>query len=137
MADPKLEALKKAPLFAHCSRASLEFAASRTDEVEVDAGRTIIRQGEPSETFYVLLSGEADVVVSGKLRRTLTAGDFFGEISMLDRGPATATVTTTQPSRMLVMSHLQFRDAIKSNQDLLMQVLAAVAERLRTDALER
>jgi CRP-like cAMP-binding protein len=54
---------------------------------------------------------------------------------MLDRGPATATVTTTMPSRMMVMSHMQFRDAIKGNQDLLIQVLAAVAERLRADTI--
>ncbi|HET9782151.1 MAG TPA: cyclic nucleotide-binding domain-containing protein [Candidatus Dormibacteraeota bacterium] len=106
-----------------------------TDEVDVEQGRTLIKQGEPSDTFYVLLEGEADVVIDGKHRRALGAGDFFGEISMLDRGPATATVTTTKPSRMMVMSHMQFRDAIKGNQDLLLQVLQAVAERLRSDSV--
>ena len=135
MSDPKVDLLKKVPLFAHCSHTSLESAAANTDEVDVAAGRELIRQGEPSDTFYVLLDGAADVVIDGKNRRTLGPGDFFGEISMLDRGPATATVTTTKPSRMMVMSHLQFRDAIKGNQDLLFQVLQSVAERLRADAV--
>jgi CRP/FNR family transcriptional regulator, cyclic AMP receptor protein len=135
MSDPKVDLLKKVPLFARCSPTSLESAAANTDEVDVVAGRALIKQGEPSDTFYVLLDGEADVVIDGRSRRKLGPGDFFGEISMLDRGPATATVTTTAPSRMMVMSHMQFRDAIKGNQDLLIQVLAAVAERLRADTI--
>ena len=134
MADPKVEALKRVPLFAHCSSSSLESVTANTDEVEVAKGRTLIEQGQPSDTFYVLLDGEAGVAIDGKHRTTLGPGDFFGEISMLDRGPATATVVTTTPSRMMVMSHMQFRDAIKGNQDLLLQVLQSVAERLRSDA---
>ena len=137
MSDPKLDALKRVPLFSHASPRSLEFVATRTDDIDVEAGRTLIKQGEPGDTFYVLLDGEADVTVDGKRRRTLRAGDFFGEISMLDRGPATATVTATEPSRMMVMSHMQFRDAIKGDQELLSQVLAAVADRLRADSIER
>jgi CRP/FNR family transcriptional regulator, cyclic AMP receptor protein len=135
VSDRKADLLKRVPLFAHCSRASLDSAAQNTDEVEVESGRELIKQGEPSDTFYVLLDGAADVVIGGRHRRTLGPGDFFGEISMLDRGPATATITTTSPSRLLVMSHMQFRDAIKGNQDLLFQVLQAVAERLRADAV--
>jgi CRP/FNR family transcriptional regulator, cyclic AMP receptor protein len=134
MSDSKVQMIKKVPLFAHCSQASLESVTSNADEVDVEQGRTLIKQGRPGDTFYVLLNGEADVVIDGKHRRALGPGDFFGEISMLDRGPATATVTTTKPSRMMVMSHMQFRDAIKGNQDLLLQVLQSVAERLRADA---
>ena len=134
MSDPKVDMLKRVPLFAHCSPASLESVTANTDEVEVEPGRTLIKQGSPGDSFYVVLQGEAEVWIDGRLRTTMRPGDFFGEISMLDRGPATATVTTTKPSKMMVMSHLQFRDAIKGNQDLLFQVLAAVTERLRSDA---
>lgn len=137
MSDPKLDALKKVPLFSHCSPGSLALVASRTDETSVSAERTLIKQGAPGDSFYVLLEGEADVVVDGKHRRTMGPGDFFGEISMLDRGPATATVTTKSPARVMVMSHAQFRDAIKGNQELLTQVMAAVAERLRADSTHR
>lgn len=125
------------PLFSRCSAPELEFVASRADDLSVEAGRTLTRQGEPADTFYVLLGGEARVEKDGHFRRNLRAGDFFGEISMLDRGPATATVTTTTPADLMVMSHPQFRDAIKGNQDLLVRVLEAVAERLRADSQER
>ena len=60
-------------------------------------------------------------------------GDFFGEISMIDRGVGTATVTTLTPSRLYVMSHAQFRDAVKQNDSLMVKVLLAMGERLRAD----
>lgn len=137
MADAKAEALRQVPLFAHCTSRELEFVASRADEVDVASGRELVRQGRPGDTFYVLLKGEADVEVDGKRRTTLQPGDFFGEISMLDRGPATATVVTSTPARLMVMSHSQFRDAIKGSDDLLGNVMAAMGERLRADWLER
>ena len=137
MGDAKTDALGKVPLFTHCTSRDLEFIASRADEVEVPAGRQLVRQGRSGDTFYVLLDGEADVEVDGRPRPPLKAGDFFGEISMLDRGPATATIVTRTPARLMVMSHSQFRDAIKGSDDLLGQVMAAMGERLRADSLAR
>jgi CRP/FNR family transcriptional regulator, cyclic AMP receptor protein len=136
MSDHKVEALGRVPLFAHCSKKELEFLSSRTDEVDVKSNYALTKQGTPTDSFYVLLEGEATVNVSGHARPVLRAGDFFGEIGMLDRGPATATITTTTPARMMVMSHAQFRDAIKGNDELLSAVIAAMAERLRRDTLD-
>ena len=137
MSDSKAEALGRVPLFAGCNRKELEFLASRTDEVELKANHALINQGSPSDTFYVLLEGEATVNVDGIERPSLHAGDFFGEISMLDRGPATATVVTSTPVRAMVMSHAQFRDAIKGSDPLLSTVIAAAADRLRRDSLNK
>ncbi len=129
----KTEALSRVPLFAQLTKRELEFVCTRADEVEVPAGRKLTTQGRPGDSFYVLLEGEAYVDVDGKARRTLKPGDFFGEISMLDRGLASATVTSKTPARLLVMSHAQFRDAIKGSDGLLVKVLAAMGERLRSD----
>jgi CRP/FNR family transcriptional regulator, cyclic AMP receptor protein len=137
MSDSKAEVLGRVPLFARCTRKELEFLASRTDEVDVKANHTLIKQGSPSDSFYVILDGQATVNVDGKERPPLGAGDFFGEISMLDRGPATATVVTTTPVRAMVMSHAQFRDAIKGSDSLLSSVIASAADRLRRDSLDR
>jgi CRP-like cAMP-binding protein len=132
-ADAKLKALGQVPLFAHCSRKELEFIAREGDEVEMPAGKTLTREGRPGDTFYVLLEGEAEVKIGGKTRRVLKTGDFFGEISMVDRGLATATVVTRTDARLFVMSHAQFRDAIKSGDALMVKVLRAMGERLRAD----
>jgi CRP-like cAMP-binding protein len=137
MKDPKVAVMRRVPLFAGCTQKELEFLASCTDEVELTARRTLIKQGKPSDTFYVLLEGEATVQVGGKARPKLRAGDFFGEIGMLDRGLATATVVTATRSRAMVMSHAQFRDAIKTSDSLLSTILAAAVSRLRRDSLDR
>jgi CRP-like cAMP-binding protein len=98
MADSKTDHLSKVPLFSNLSKRELQFIASKADEVDVKAGQKLTTQGRPADTFYVLLDGEANVDIDGQKRRTLKEGDFFGEISMMDRGPATATVTTTTPA---------------------------------------
>ena len=133
VADPKLEALSRVPLFSRCSPRELQFIAREGDEVDVPAGKTLIRQGKPGDTFYIQLEGQSQVEIDGKKRRVMKPGDFFGEISMIDRGVGTATVTTLTPSRLFVMSHAQFRDAVKQNDGLMVKVLLAMGERLRAD----
>jgi len=137
MSDPKADALGHVPLFEGLGRKEREFLAAQTDEVQVPAGRTLIRQGEPSDAFYLIIEGEAEVTQKGRMRPKLGPGSFFGEISMLDRGPATATVTATKPCRLAVMSHAQFRDAVKANDHVLLEVLRVAAARLRRDELDR
>jgi CRP-like cAMP-binding protein len=133
MADRKVDALSRVPLFSDCSRRELEFISGHTDEVTVPAGRELTRQGSHGHTFYVLLEGEAGVTIDGRDRGSMREGDFFGEISMLDQGEGTATIVTTQPCRLMVMSHSQFRDVVKSDDGILVKVLEKMAARLRRD----
>lgn len=135
MADPKISDLQRVALFARCSRDELQLLARCTDEVDLPADRTLIVESKPNDSFFVLLEGQVDVTVGGQKRHTLSAGDVFGEISMMDRGPATATVRTTTPIRALVMSHSQFRDAIRGQDAIAVNMLAVMAERLRGDQL--
>jgi CRP-like cAMP-binding protein len=131
MGDPKVDLLRAVPLFSHCSRKELQFLASRTDEVDVAPGVKLIEEGKRVDTFYLILEGEVEVDVAGSPRAVLAAGDFFGEISMLDGGPAIATVVVKKPAKLAVMSRSQFADAIQANQSLLLPVLSAVAARFR------
>ena len=135
MADLKIEHLRRVPLFAQCSRRELQFLASRMDEVSIRAGRTLITEGEPTNAFYLLMSGEVDVRLKGRPLRRLGPGEFFGEIGMMDRGPASATVVTKTPVEAMVMSHAQFRDAIRGNETIALKVMATMAERLRSSTL--
>lgn len=135
MADPKLDRLAKVPLFAKLGKRELQFLASEVDEVSLRPGQTLITEGQPTGAFYILTSGTVNVTRQGKPTATLGPGEFFGEIGMLDNGPATATVVADGPGEAMVLSHAQFRDAIKGNDKLAMQVIAAMAERLRANAL--
>jgi CRP/FNR family transcriptional regulator, cyclic AMP receptor protein len=129
--DARIDSLKQVPIFSNCSDKELRFIASEIDEVGVEAGEIIITEGHLNHTFHIILSGEAEVQVDGRTIKKLGAGDFFGEISMMDRGPATATVVATAPSRLGVMSHGQFRDAIRADDDLYNTVMTAIGQRLR------
>ncbi len=131
MADRKVEQLKKMPIFARCTKSQIENLARNADEAEVEQGRVLIVQDEPNHTFFMLLTGEVAVAVRGLPPVRLGPGEFFGEISMVDPGPATATVTTATPVEMLVMSHAQFHNAIKADSTIALRVLEVMAERLR------
>ena len=133
--DPKVDRLARVPLFKGPSKRDHEFLATRVDEVSLKPGHTVIREGQPTDAFFILLSGTVNVTRGGKPAAQLGPGDFFGEIGMLDQGPATATVVADGPVEAMVLSHAQFRDAIKGNDGLALQVIAAMAQRLRANAL--
>jgi len=133
MADQKISDLQRVTLFSQCSKAELQSLAQNCDEVNLPSGKTLITQGRPHDTFYLLLDGQVEVAVDGQPPRCLGPGDIFGEISMLDRGPATATVTTRSPVRALVMSHPQFQSAVQGNDTIALKVIAVMAQRLRHD----
>ncbi|MDQ2914160.1 MAG: cyclic nucleotide-binding domain-containing protein [Chloroflexota bacterium] len=130
MADPRVERLRSVPLFGGCTEKELAFIASRVDEVDIAAGKTLCKKGETGGDFFVILEGKAEVdAPEGK--RTLGPGDFFGEIALLDNGPRTATVKAATPMRCLVLGHEQFRDVLHQNADIAVKVLRAVTQRLR------
>jgi CRP-like cAMP-binding protein len=132
--DEKSTMIGSAPLFSHCSKQEMKILASEMDQVDVASGHVLIREGRQSDSFYVIASGSAEVTVEGKTRAKLGPGDFFGEISMIERRPASATVTATTDTRLLVMGRQQFRDAVRSRDDIAVQVIQAMAERLRQNA---
>jgi CRP-like cAMP-binding protein len=129
-AKSRLAALQALSLFSHCSRKQLEYVDSRTDQVTVRAGEVLIREGRLNHTFFLLLEGEVEITRGGEPVAMRGPGDFFGEISMVDRGEATATVTAARDSTFLVMSHQQFRDAVMANDDILAPVLKTIQLRM-------
>ena len=100
--------LKDVPLFAGCTRRELEVVAGSVKEVRHAQGRVIAAEGDTGIGFFLITEGTASVSVGGKPRGKLGPGDFFGEISLLDHGPRTATVTATSPIRMLGLTAWSF-----------------------------
>ena len=133
MATSRAKTLESIALFAGLTKGDREFLASNLDEVSFKAGATLIEQGDTNHTFFVT-DGEADVIVSGERRRTLRQGDFFGEISMDRRVPATATIVARTPLDALVMSHAQFR-AVQGSPEVLSRLKAAIEDRLASDRM--
>ena len=131
MASRGLEALAQVPLFSHLSRRELRKVLGVTEEYGYDADRVIAREGDAGEAFFVILEGEARVVRRGKVVAKLLPGDFFGEISLLDGGPRTATVAAATPLRCLVLLGTDFRRLLLDDGRLGAKVLQETARRLR------
>ncbi len=128
--NTKIELIKNIPLFARLSRKELAEVAALADEIDFPGDKEIIREGERGREFFVLLDGGADVIRSGHRIAHLAKGDFVGEIAVIARVPRTATVRTTEPTRMLVVTDQALRGLLRRMPDMQLKVLQAVAERL-------
>jgi CRP-like cAMP-binding protein len=81
--------------------------------------------------MMVIVSGSVAIERDGQRVNTLGAGDFFGEIALVDGGPRTATVTTEEPCRLLVITHRDFHAMMEEFPEVQAQVLSALAHRIR------
>ena len=98
-ANQKMQLLKDAPLFDHCSKQELQRIASIADQLDVREGKVLIREGERGREFFVIVEGEVEVRRKGKKVKTLGPGSFVGEIALLSKIPRVATVTAIDAAR--------------------------------------
>ena len=131
--DTKVEALGRCPFFAGLSRGELASLAKATEDLEVDEGKVLTREGESGREFFVIVEGEVSVTKGGTEVRRLSAGDFFGEIALIEDRPRTATVTATTPLRFFVLTRPSFRNLLDHQPELEQKVRGALEERLRAD----
>jgi CRP-like cAMP-binding protein len=128
--DAKVDALRKAPLFEGLSRRELEELAKLADDLEVPAGKVLTRQGDTGREFFVLMEGEVEVERDGQSLGRRGAGDFIGEISLLEDIPRTATVTAATPIRLFVLTGQSFRSVVEAQPEVENKVLRTLARRL-------
>ncbi|MDR7522690.1 MAG: cyclic nucleotide-binding domain-containing protein [Armatimonadota bacterium] len=126
----KVEMLSRVRLFRGLSRRQLEHVARLADEVEVPAGTRLATEGEVGHELYVIVEGEATVTVGRRTVR-LGPGEFFGEMSLVDGGPRSATVTATTPMKLLVVGHREFWGLLNEAPQLAAKIMRALSERLR------
>jgi CRP/FNR family transcriptional regulator, cyclic AMP receptor protein len=130
--DEKLKRLAKVPLFAECTKSDLSRIAALADEVEVPAGRVLMRQGEFGHECFVVLDGKAEVSFRRDGKTTLGPGACFGEMALLQpRGKRSATVTAKTDMDLLVLGAREFTALIDDFPSVARKVLAAVADRVR------
>lgn len=130
--DTKADALGRCPFFADLSRAELRELAKVTEDMEVEEGKSLTREGAAGSEFFVIVDGEVVVTKDGSEIRTMGEGDFFGEISLLEDSPRTATVTAKTPLRFFVLTRQNFRTLLAQQPELEEKVTSALEERLRS-----
>jgi CRP/FNR family cyclic AMP-dependent transcriptional regulator len=134
--DTKANALGRCSFFSGLSRGELRELAKVTEDLEVEEGKTLTRQGASGSEFFVIIDGEAAVTKDGNEVRTLGSGDFFGEIALLEDRPRTATVTAKTPLRFFVLTRQNFRSLLDKQPELADKVMSALEERVRATADE-
>jgi CRP/FNR family cyclic AMP-dependent transcriptional regulator len=130
-----LALLSSVPLFEGLSKRELESLLSVAKQIEFDEGHDIVAEGATGVGFHLLLEGEAHVLIGGRKRATLRSGDYFGEMSLIDGGPRSATVRTSTPVRTLALTSWAFLPLLDKNPSIAKKMLTEMSKRLR--AIER
>lgn len=116
-------------LFESLSRDGRRAIAQHAEEIDVAEGTELVRQGEFAYEFFVLEDGTADVTRDGERIAELGPGDFLGEMGIIGKAVRNATVVTTSPGNVIVMTSQDFRAMARSNPAVASQIEAAVEER--------
>lgn len=127
--DQKVDLLARLPLFSTLDRRSMEAVATLAREVAVPAGTVLMREGDPAESFYLIVAGTVRVQRAGAPVRSLTDGGFLGEIALIEEGERTATATCETDCRLLVLGRFEFDRVMATFPDIRTRVSAAVARR--------
>jgi CRP-like cAMP-binding protein len=131
--DTKVEALRSAPLFEGLSKKDLTELARFTEDMEVGAGKVLCREGELGYEFFVIVDGEVDVTQKGKHIATRGAGDFIGEIALIEKVHRTATVTAKTPLRFFLLTRQSFWSLIEQHPQVERKILTTLARRVLSD----
>ncbi len=129
--DRRAELLAGCPLFKGIDADGLAKLAALATSVDFPAGHVIARQGEIGTGFFVIVSGGVRVVRDGTVVARLGPGEFFGELSVLDRMPRNATVAAEAPTSCLALASWDFENVLLAEPALTLAILRGVAMRLR------
>jgi len=126
----RLDSLRQIPVFADLPDATLAHLDSQMAEVALPAGATLVTENTRGREAFIMADGLAEVSVEGRAVTSVAAGDLVGEMSLLDSGPRTATVTALTPVRLYVLDARQFA-VLFEHPDTARWIATALARRVR------
>ena len=129
--DEKMRHLQKVDIFVDCTKKQLKAVAAISRVIEVPTGTTLTRLGDVGEEFFFILDGSASVEVTRRKRGKMAPGQFFGEMSLLDGEPRSATVRAETDMRLLVIMRRNFQTLLTEVPELTRTILVVLSRRLR------
>lgn len=127
-----LERIRAVPLFSDFGEKGLQRVAAIAKEVQFPAGKEIAKQGETGVGFHMIVEGEATVSVDGVNHASLGPGSYFGEMSLLDGGPRSATVTAATELKTVSLTSWDFNVLLDQFPELMKSLLIQLCRRLRS-----
>lgn len=128
--DAKVERISKLPLFKNAGQKAIEHVATAADEVTLEAGRVLIKQGTHHNECFIVEKGTLTVSIDGETVATIGAGETVGELSVFGHSPASATVTTAEDVVALVIPDNRFDQILDEVPGLAKSIAIHLAERL-------
>jgi CRP/FNR family transcriptional regulator, cyclic AMP receptor protein len=126
------DVLSDVPLFSELSKRHLRRVAELMEEEQFPEGAAVVEEGDQGDSLYVIIEGQADVVRGKRTVDHLLPGDFFGEVSLLDGGPRTATVTAATPLTLFAIRRKPFSRMLQQEPEIAVKILTALTRRFRT-----
>jgi len=123
--------LARVPLFANCTAAEIEAIEGVAQEHLYEPGQIIVTQGTPGQAFYTVLSGRVEILRDDKSLGAFGPGDFFGEMSLLDQAPRSATIRALEMTKCLMLSSWDFKAVLERHPSIAIKLLEVLSRRLR------
>jgi CRP-like cAMP-binding protein len=130
-ADARIDHLRRVPLFNDCTEEELRRIAGISHSIEIPADTVVTEIGTPGESFFLIVDGRVSVQTPVGVGEPLHPGDFFGEMSLLDGEPRSATVTAMTDLRVLVVDRGHFWRLMNETPDLVRRILTVLSRRVR------
>jgi CRP/FNR family cyclic AMP-dependent transcriptional regulator len=127
------ELLGSVSLFEGLTKRELAQIEKLGKEVNFPPDKTIVTEGENGVGFHLILEGKAKVVIGNRKRSTMGPGEWFGELSLIDRGPRTATVTTETPVRTFSLLSWEFLPVLDKNPKITRKIMVEMCRRIRAE----
>ena len=131
MRGAPVKVLQRVPLFADLSKREVQQIARLFKVRRFSEGETVVQEGSGGAAFFVIESGEAEVVIRGRKRATLKADDYFGEIAMIDEGTRMATIVAVSELVCYGLTYWDFRPLVVANGLIGWKLLQRMAKMLR------
>ena len=129
--DARIRHLERVPLFSGLNEDELRRVAELSRIAEAPAGTAITQIGEPGDSFFIIIDGAVAVRTPVGAGSQLQPGDFFGEMSLLDGEPRSATIVATTPVRLLIVDRSHFWRLLDETPDLVRRILTILSRRVR------
>jgi len=125
------EFLSRVPIFASCTTEEIRAVSSVAQESYFQPGQIIVTQGTPGQAFYLILSGRVEILRGGTSLGAFGPGEFFGEMSLLESAPRSATIKAIEVTACLMLSSWDFKALLEHHPSIAIKLLEVLSRRLR------
>lgn len=123
--------LARVPIFGNCTADEVSAITAVAQESFFQPGQIIVTQGTPGQAFYLILAGRVEILRDGTSLGAFGPGDFFGEMSLLDQAPRSATIRAIEQTQCLMLSSWDFKALLEKYPSIAVKLLEVLSRRLR------